>query len=128
LSTDARHSEFSEWHLSTDGGHSEFSERHLLTDGGHSELSERHLSTEERQSEFSERYLSAEGKHSEFSERHYFARKVAIGILIKHHTVAGNLWIAELLGMRHDQTVSRLIQQEKDAFQQQCKQRKKMFP
>jgi hypothetical protein len=58
----------------------------------------------------------------------FYAVKVAISILIPHHASAGNLWIAERLGMGHDQSVSRLIKQGKDAILRQCKQREKMFP
>lgn len=57
-------------------------------------------------------------------------RKVAIATLIKCHTSASNLWIAERLGMGHDRSVSRLIKQGKDdeTIQQQCKELEKMLP
>jgi hypothetical protein len=41
-------------------------------------------------------------------------RKVAMAILIKHHTSVSHIWIAERLGMGHIRSVSRLIKQGKD--------------
>ena len=34
-------------------------------------------------------------------------RTVAMAMLIKRHTSANNIWIAERLGVRHDHSVSR---------------------
>jgi len=56
-------------------------------------------------------------------------RKVAMAILIKRHTSASNIWIAERLGMGHDRSVSRLVKQGKDneTIEQQCKELEKML-
>jgi hypothetical protein len=52
-----------------------------------------------------------------------------MAILIKRHTSASNIWIAERLGMGHDRSVSRLVKQGKDneTIEQQCKELEKML-
>ena len=40
-------------------------------------------------------------------------RKVAMAILIKHHTSVSNIWIAEQLGMGHIRSVSQLMKTRK---------------
>ncbi len=41
------------------------------------------------------------------------SRKVAIAIVTKHRTSVSNIWIAECLGMEHNQPVKRLCHQGK---------------
>ena len=57
------------------------------------------------------------------------SRKVAMAILIKCHTSVSNIWIAGRLGMGHDRSVSRLINQGKTdvTTQMQCKELEEML-
>ena len=70
-----------------------------------------------------------DGKELRESLRKGDPRKVAMAMLIKRHTSASNIWIAERLGMGHDRSVSRLIKRGKDddTIQKQCKALEKML-
>ena len=70
-----------------------------------------------------------DGKELQENARKGDPRKVAMAILIKRHTSASNIWIAERLGMGHDRSVSRLIKQGKDneTISQRCKELEKML-
>jgi hypothetical protein len=57
------------------------------------------------------------------------ARKVAIAMVVKRKTNAGNRWIVEALEMGHPQSVSRLIKQgnENRKTQKDCRKLEKML-
>lgn len=71
-----------------------------------------------------------DGMELQKSPRKGDPRKIAIASLIKRHTSASNVWIAERLGMEYDRSVSRLIKQgkEDEHIQQQCQELEKMLP
>ena len=71
-----------------------------------------------------------EGQELQENARKGDPRKVAMAILIKRHTSASNIWIAERLGMGHVRSVSRLVKQGKDneTIQQRCKELERMLP
>ena len=70
-----------------------------------------------------------DGKELQENARKGDTRKVAMAILIKRHTSASNIWIAERLGMGHDRSVSRSIKQGKDneIISQRCKELEKCY-
>ena len=70
-----------------------------------------------------------DGKELQENARKGDTRKVAMAILIKRHTSASNIWIAERIGMGHDRSVSRSIKQGKDneIISQRCKELEKCY-